>query len=130
MIIKIIILNIITIANSKNILWKVSLRQSPAGTSPRTRSAVASTTKRRGLRHSRKMEKMSQWLNLKIRIPSISPDRIIPQHKKRKRKLLSKLRRDKQDSSSLIGRQTNPASLEHQRLGLMISNSRSNLLKT
>jgi hypothetical protein len=136
LIIKIIILNIIAIANSKNILWKVSLRQSPAGTrtpSPKTRSAVVrgdSTTKRRGPRHSRKMEKMSQWLNLKKRSPSISPDRIIPQHKKRKRRLLSKLRRDKQDSSSLIGRQTNPASLEHQRLGLMISNSRSNLLKT
>jgi hypothetical protein len=87
---------------------------------------VASTTKRRGLRHSKKMEKMSPWLNLKRRSPSIRLDRIILQLKKRKRRPLSKVRRDKQDSSNLTSRQTNPASLDNQRPGLMISNSRSN----
>jgi hypothetical protein len=87
---------------------------------------VASTTKRRGLRHSKKMEKMSPWLNLKRRSPSIRLDRIILQLKKKKRRPLSKVRRDKQDSSNLTSRQTNPASLDNQRPGLMISNSRSN----
>jgi len=87
---------------------------------------VASTTKRRGLRHSKKMEKMSPWLNLKRRSPRISKGRIIPQLKKRKRRHLSKVSRDKQDSSNLTGRPMNPASLDHQRPGLMISNLRSN----
>jgi hypothetical protein len=72
------------------------------------------------------MEKMSPWLNLKRRSPSIRLDRIILQLKKRKRRPLSKVRRDKQDSSNLTGRPTNPASLDNQRPGLMISNSRSN----
>jgi hypothetical protein len=72
------------------------------------------------------MEKMSPWLNLKRRSPSIRLDRIIPQLKKRKRRPLSKVRGDKQDSSNLTGRPMNPASLEHQRPGLMISNLRSN----
>jgi hypothetical protein len=66
------------------------------------------------------MEKMSPWLNLKRRSPSIRLDRIIPQLKKRKRRPLSKVRRDKQDSSNLTGRPMNQASLEHQRPGLMI----------
>jgi hypothetical protein len=72
------------------------------------------------------MEKMSPWLNLKRRSPSIRLDRIILQLKKRKRRPLSKVRRDKQDSSNLTSRQMNPASLDNQRPGLMISNSRSN----
>jgi hypothetical protein len=72
------------------------------------------------------MEKMSLWLNLKRRSPRISPDRIIPQLKKRKRRPLSKVSKDKQDSSNLTGRPTKLASLDHQRPGLMISNSRSN----
>jgi hypothetical protein len=72
------------------------------------------------------MEKMSPWLNLKRRSPSNRLDRIIPQLKKRKRRHLSKVRRDKQDSSNLTGRPTKLASLDHQRPGLMISNSRSN----
>ena len=75
--------------------------------------------KRRG--HRRKTEKMSPWLNLMRRSPSISPDRSILKHTKKKRRLLSKVTRDKQDSSNLTDPPRTPESLDHQRLGLMIA---------